>query len=579
MQQVFSDRLEMPTLPLPHSLQPSPVSKHRQVSSAPQTASLTPSAPCLSSQMLGPFNDENWPNSRSRPQHRQFFSTREDVLQRVDMNEQPQLFDFGGGADKPQPSLLGNTFAPSLMQNSQPCSVVVPAYSSKTRLRDFSYEPPRSRAPLTYYYPVRSRSSTPRRRDSPTPPYLNAVKNSYGHVAGPQVPTTAPQLGSCPPTMGPIMHSLGPAPPTGHVYQTSMAPVYSKTVSPGAHGQPVQQVSHLISKMPTPCKYRGQTVMSALPTTLAPSGSSYMGSKDSGPNSLCSTVNRTNQAGKSAVAPVPGQSAHSLLGPARQQSTDLAQTIQLTQTELQERMTKQQQQQMQDKEQELQLTKVSLEEKDREVAKLEKELLEKEGELNDIRCRHDEQAGRKDEDIAERDKTILHLQAKVEYLEHENAQKDDWCRKRDEAARKLEGTLRTKESSFDAQLARKDQEVELKIQELRKKENDVKALEAKVRNLEDQVLYDQQQVKELRTANYALEQEKVTRARELQEKSEELTRFLQELDAKSMGDLPSVIKQSGQAYEDSENSRLKEQLAKSEADLLMLQQWQHAQMA
>ncbi|CAL1126476.1 unnamed protein product [Cladocopium goreaui] len=54
----------MPTLPLPHSLQPSPVSQHRQVSSAPQTASLTPSVPCLSSQLLAPFNDENWPNSR-----------------------------------------------------------------------------------------------------------------------------------------------------------------------------------------------------------------------------------------------------------------------------------------------------------------------------------------------------------------------------------------------------------------------------------------------------------------------------------------------------------------------------------
>lgn len=570
-------QLDMPTLPLPHSLQPSPVSQHRQVevSSAPQTASLTPSVPCLSSQLLAPFNDENWPNSRMPRQPKQQFRNPEEVLTRIDMNE-PQDFDLG--ADKGPPSMFGNTFAaPSMLQNSQPCSVVVPAYSSKTRLRDFSYEPPRSRAPLTYYYPVRSRSSTPRRRDSPTPRYLNAVKNSYGHVTGAQVPTTAPQLGQG--TMAPATQltslapgagcpsSCGPTMPTGPVYQTSMAPVYSKTtMAPGPNSQ---TLLHHIKQVPTPCKYRSQMV-SMIPTTLAPSGS-YMSSKDSAPNSLCSTVNRTNQAGKSAAAPVPGQSAHSLLGPARQQSTDLVQTIQLTQTELQERMTKQQQQHLQDKEQELQLTKVSLEERDREVAKLEKELLEKEGELNDVRQRSDEQAGRREEDITDRDKTILHLQAKVEYLEHENASKDDWCRKRDEAARNLEGKLRTKESSFEAQLARKDQELEAKI-------HDIRVLEAKVRNLEDQVLFDRRQVEEIKSAHHALHQEKATRERELQEKSEELTKFLLELDAKSAGDVPSAIKGSCEAFEDAENSRLKEQLAKSEADLLMLQQW-HAQMA
>lgn len=138
------------------------------------------------------------------------------------------------------------------------------------------------------------------------------------------------------------------------------------------------------------------------------------------------------------------------------------------------------------------------------------------------------------------DKTILHLQAKVEYLEHENASKDDWCRKRDEAARKLEGTLRTKESSFEAQLARKDQELEAKIHEIR-------VLEAKVRNLEDQVLFDRRQVEEIKSAHSILHQEKVTRERELQEKSEELTKFLLELDAKSAGDVPSAIKGSCEA--------------------------------
>eukprot|EP00435_Cladocopium_sp_Y103_P001732 s1516_g1.t1 len=188
-----------------------------------------------------------------------------------------------------------------------------------------------------------------------------------------------------------------------------------------------------------------------------------------------------------------------------------------------------------------------------------------------LRQRSDEQAARREEEIADRDNTIRHLQAKVECLEHENASKDDWCRKRDEAARKLEGTLRTKESSFEAQLARKDQELEAKV-------HDIKVLEAKVRNLEDQVLFDRRQVEEIKSAHNALHQEKATRERELQEKSEELTKFLLELDAKSVGDVPSAIKGSCEAFEDAENSRLKEQLAKSEADLLMLQQW-HAQMA
>ncbi|CAJ1364875.1 unnamed protein product [Effrenium voratum] len=133
-------------------------------------------------------------------------------------------------------------------------------------------------------------------------------------------------------------------------------------------------------------------VGSAMQTTLAPSGSSYL--KDSGPNSLCSTVNRTNQArahqSQHQPPPVVGQSANSLLGPAgapvRQQSMDLVQTIQLTQSELQERMSRQQLQQMQEKEQELQLTKVSLEEKDKELAKRDKEIMEKEGQITDLRA-------------------------------------------------------------------------------------------------------------------------------------------------------------------------------------------------
>lgn len=573
----------MPTLPLPHSLQPSPVSKHRQVSSAPQTASLTPSAPCLSSQMFGSFNDENWPGkSLNRPQQRQLFRNPEDVLQRIDPNEQT-YFDFHGAAEKPQSMWTNSLAAPGLLQSSQPCSVVVPAFSSKTRLRDFSYEPPRSRAPLTYYYPVRSRSSTPRRRDSPTPRYLNSVKNSYGHL-GPAGTGAGGAQSTVPvPTTGTLAPGSGPVPtPTGPVFQTSMAPVYSKTsLAPGA---PHSQTLLHIKQVPTPCKLRSQVISSALPTTLAPSGSSYITSKDSGGNSLCSTMNR-NQVSKSAAAPVPGQSAHSLLGPARQTSMDLVQTIQMTSAELQDCMTKQQQQQMQDKEQELQLTKVSLEEKDKAVAKLERELLEKEDELNEIRHDRDEQAGRKEEEVAEREKTILHLQARVECLEQEHTQKDEWCRKRDEAARKLEGTLRSKESSFEAQLAKKDQEIDMKNHELRERENElrkkdheIETLKKQVRSLQDQVIIDRQHVEEMRNTNCALLQERQVRERELQEKSEELTKFLLDLDARSQGDIPSAIK-SREVDEDQENSRLKEQLAKSEADLLMLQQWQHAQMA
>eukprot|EP00913_Durusdinium_trenchii_P019873 g18681.t1 len=523
---------------------------------------------------------------------------------------------------------------------------------ARTRLRDFSYEPPRSRAPLTYYYPVRSRSSTPRRRDSPTPRYLNSVKNSYGHL-GPAGTGAGGAQSTVPvPTTGTLAPGSGPVPtPTGPVFQTSMAPVYSKTsLAPGA---PHSQTLLHIKQVPTPCKLRTEVISSALPTTLAPSGSSYItskepGSTDSGGNSLCSTMNR-NQVSKSAAAPVPGQSAHSLLGPARQTSMDLVQTIQMTSAELQDCMTKQQQQQMQDKEQELQLTKVSLEEKDKAVAKLERELLEKEDELNEIRHDRDEQAGRKEEEVAEREKTILHLQARVECLEQEHTQKDEWCRKRDEAARKLEGTLRSKESSFEAQLAKKDQEPKLRDElsqlsisdvccllgtlfsdsfgsdrrnlihvcykwtlrnhvlhlmclrchefqeidmknhelrerenELRKKDHEIETLKKQVRSLQDQVIIDRQHVEdcnglqtEMRNTNCALLQERQVRERELQEKSEELTKFLLDLDARSQGDIPSAIK----SREASCSSFRLEQLAKSEADLLMLQQWQHAQMA
>ncbi|CAE7780427.1 unnamed protein product [Symbiodinium sp. CCMP2456] len=101
MQGVF----DVPPMPMPHSIQPSPVSRHRQVSSAPQTATLTPSAPCMStSQLLDPaaltgaLNDESWARMH-RPQQRQLHTLgrSEDALQRVDTipNEVGQ-FDFAG---------------------------------------------------------------------------------------------------------------------------------------------------------------------------------------------------------------------------------------------------------------------------------------------------------------------------------------------------------------------------------------------------------------------------------------------------------------------------------------------------
>ncbi|CAJ1364873.1 unnamed protein product [Effrenium voratum] len=195
---------------------------------------------------------------------------------------------------------------------------------------------------------------------------------------------------------------------------------------------------------------------------------------------------------------------------------------------------------------------------------------------------HEEQVTRKDADISERDKNLLHLQAKVECLENESAMKDDWARKRDEAARKLEGTLRTTTSNFEAQLSKKDQEIERLNQEvrardheIRKKDGEIEAAKTKVRHLEDQVLFDRRRLEEIQAENRSLEQEKHLRERELQEQSEELAKFIQELDAQQQGDIPSVIKESRQAREDPENVRLKEQLAKSEADLLMVQQWQH----
>ncbi|CAE7577830.1 unnamed protein product [Symbiodinium natans] len=332
--------------------------------------------------------------ARHRPQQQ----LHTDVLQRVDTNEVGQ-FDFSGvpGESKPAwtTSLSQNVAAPSWLQNPQACSVVVPAYSSKQRLRDFSYEPPRSRAPLRYYYPVRSRSSTPRREySSPTPRYMNALKSTYGTMPSAQ-PSVQP---SVPPSVQPSLQpaaAAAAAQPTTQVWQTAAPAPFTKSLGPGSfHGGSQQTLAQYIKQVPTPGRFRN-AVPSAMPTTLAPSGSSYLTSgKESVPTSLCSTVNRTNQASRAqpqAVPTIPGQSAHSLLGPAGRQPPDLVQTIQLTQADLQERMSKQQQQQVEQKEQELQLTKVSLEEKDRELAKRDKEILEKEGELCDLRRadRHD----------------------------------------------------------------------------------------------------------------------------------------------------------------------------------------------
>lgn len=587
MQGVF----DVPPMPMPHSIQPSPVSRHRQVSSAPQTATLTPSAPCMStSQLLDPaaltgaLNDESWARMH-RPQQRQLHTLgrSEDTLQRVDTipNEVGQ-FDFTGVGESKSMwtnSLSQNVPAPSWLQSSQPCSVVVPAYSSKQRLRDFSYEPPRSRAPLRYYYPVRSRSSTPRREySSPTPRYMNALKSTYGTMPSAQPAATATAAAAT------------PAPqPTTQVWQTAApAPACTKSLAPGSfHGGSQQTLAQYLKQVPTPGRFRN-AAPSAMPTTLAPSGSSYLTSgKDSAPTSLCSTVNRTNQACRLQPQPVPtipGQSAHSLLGPAARpgQPTDLVQTIQLTQADLQERMSvKQQQQQVQEKEQELQLTKVSLEEKDRELAKRDKELMEKEGELCDLRRSHEEQVARKEEDIAERDKTILHLQATAERFEQDMLVKDDWCRKRDEAARNLEGKLRSERSAFEAQSAKRDQELEQKTQEvrdreneLRKKEREVDSLRDQARKLEDQVRQERRASEDLEYKNQGLVQELHLRNRQLQEQSEEMANYIRELDAQSRGDIPSVIKEVRQAREeDPENALLKERLAKSEADVELLRQW------
>jgi len=510
-------------------------------------------------------NDENWPRVH-RPQQKQQLRSGEEVLQRLDTNETGQ-FDFSNGAgDKSMWTTSLSQNAPSWLQGSQPCSVVVPAYSSKQRLRDFSYEPPRSRAPLRYYYPVaRSRSSTPRREySSPTPRYMNALKTTYGTMPHAQPSMPAPAQ-----------------PASGVFNQAVPVPTY-KSLAPGTGTVQCgsqQTLAQYISKVPTPCKYRNPAA-SAMPTTLAPSGSSYLTSKDSAPTSLCSTVNRTNQATRLQPQPVPtvpGQSAHSLLGPASRQPTDLVQTIQLTQADLQERMVKQKDQQVVEKEQELQLTKVSLEEKDRELAKRDKELLEKEGEINELRRTNEEQASRKDEDLAERDKTILHLQAKVECLEQEAVVKDEWCRKRDEAARRLEGTLRSERSSFEAQKAKREQELEQKTQEardceadLRKKEREMEALRDQVRKLEDQVLNERRASEEMQYKSQGLIQEL---HRQIQELSTELTKCNHELEAMSRGNTPSFVKESRQArQEDPENISLKEKLAVSEANVQLLQQ-------
>lgn len=121
----------------------SPKMSDCQVSSAPQTASLTPSAPCLSSQMpgsldlrprihlrLSPFTDENWLGKLPGASPFQRHSMRQ--------SQRPPQTLFRPEAEMPrtetEPNMFPSSFAGGLLPgSSQPCSVVVPAFSSKWR--------------------------------------------------------------------------------------------------------------------------------------------------------------------------------------------------------------------------------------------------------------------------------------------------------------------------------------------------------------------------------------------------------------------------------------------------------------
>ncbi|CAE7577861.1 unnamed protein product [Symbiodinium natans] len=155
-----------------------------------------------------------------------------------------------------------------------------------------------------------------------------------------------------------------------------------------------------------------------------------------------------------------------------------------------------------------------------------------------------------------------------------------------QAARKLEGTLRSERSAWEAQSAKRDQELEQKSQEVRERENELRkkereadSLRDQARKLEDQVRQERRASEELQYKNQTLVQELHLRNRQLQEQSEELAKFIYELDAQTRGDIPSVIKEVRQAREeDPELAQLKEMLVKSEADVKLLREWQeHAQ--
>ncbi|CAE7281957.1 unnamed protein product [Symbiodinium pilosum] len=163
---------------------------------------------------------------------------------------------------------------------------------------------------------------------------------------------------------------------------------------------------------------------------------------------------------------------------------------------------------------------------------------------------HEEQAGcrevtRKDEDLGEREKTILRERSEL-------------------FAQGLlswpgEGiSLLAQSAKREQELERKSLEIRERENELRKKEREVDSLRDQVRKLEDQVQQERRAAEDLQYKNQSLVQELHLRNRELQEQSEELAKFIQELDAQSRGNIPSVIKETRQAREeDPENVQLK----------------------
>jgi len=423
----------------------------------------------------------------------------------------------------------------------------VTAPVARMQVRPGSFEPPRSRQIMRCWAPTaRSRSGTP-----------HTPRREY----------TVP-LRAYNPTVDPVSRMVV-------VKQT---PVFGAGCQQNT--QPSTYTTCLLqAKVPTPCRLISSASTPQAPRSVAAPPGQPKARENSASPSICSTTNRVPQmepsvrpaANQEVVMSIPAAghfqpTATSQSVPTqRQQSSDLAATIQISQETLQANARDSDLEELRRAEQ---LNKISLDERTSENNDLKRQL-----------------------EAKSRENSLL--QSEKHNLEQELASMSQKYAKSDQAARNLEGAMRSLESSLEKKVAQKQQEITQKQQELEewrdqadtleRQNKDIRLREAKCQS-ENQSLQMQMKTlqKQLQDAELQVMEARSSGSRELLAEQEERYRLeLDELSRRlarcqeerfiSPAEFQVQMSHRANLFPDLEdNKRLMEELAQKEAEIKSL---------